>query len=183
MISYPKSLHYEITRAQLLMRSTPARMYVETEKGGFEIVRYPLKMELDNTEFFESIGLGTIDKLAWENIQYGRDAVVRAMERYAMEKNAMLRPHGPTLGQLAMQRMHRTIQSALDFIPKSKPKITWTGGYVEVRYNKDIKHITWEPAKVEYEYIPYSVDITVAEWEEAQGLPPAEDARFAFGGE
>lgn len=178
MISYPKSLQYEITRAQLLIKTTPARMHIETEKRGFEITSYPLQMQVDNSAFFESLGFKSIETQAMENIQYSKNAIIKTMERYAMEKNAMLRPNGPTLGQLAAQRMHRTIQSALDFIPKSKPKISWTGGYVDVKYNKDIINISWEPGGVEYEYIPYSVEMKVAEWEEAQGLPENNDGTY-----
>jgi hypothetical protein len=44
----------------------------------------------------------------------------------------MLGPDGMTIAEIAAQRTYRTITSALDFIPKSRPETSWKDGYLDV---------------------------------------------------
>lgn len=156
---YRVTLRYEITDAQLLMKSTPPEMKVETEKNGYQIEHHPIQMKLDNSDFFESIGIKSLDNVLKDAAEYGKQAVIKSMQRYADEKNAVLGPDGITIAQIAAQRSIKTISSAMDFIPDSKPKISWEGGYLDINYVKDERSVSWSPPEIEYEYIPYSVKI------------------------
>jgi hypothetical protein len=60
----------------------------------------------------------------------------------------------------------------MDFIPEEKPSMRWSGGNVDINYEKDITDITWTPAKVEAKYIPYDINFYIDEWIQV----PPEDA-------
>ena len=128
-------------------------------------------MKLDNTKFFESIGIKSMDKVLREAAEYGKQAVIKSMKRYAEEKNAMLGPDSLTIAQIAAKRSIQTIASALKFIPESKPEISWEGGYLDINYVKDEMKISWSPPVIEYEYIPYSVKIYAERTAEEIDLP------------
>lgn len=168
---YRVTLRYEITDAQLLIKTTPSETKVETEKNGLEIESHPIKMDIDNKDFFESIGIKSIGKVLDDAAEYGKQAVIKSMQRYADEKNAMLGPDGLTVAEIAAQRQIKTISSALDFIPDSKPEISWRDGYIDVNYVKDERNVQWTPPQVEYEYIPYSVKIIAERWAEEIEVP------------
>ncbi|HBL83434.1 MAG: hypothetical protein A2Y17_04265 [Clostridiales bacterium GWF2_38_85] len=164
MYIYPVSLRYEITKAQLLIKKIPSEVKVETEKNGYQMKRHPAEMKIDNTDFFESIGIKSPEKVLEDAAVYGKQAVLKGMARRSEEKNAMLGPDGMTVAEIAAQRSYRTIQSTLDFIPKSRPEISWEEGYVDINYTKDQRNVTWTPPEIKFEYIPYSVEIYVDKW-------------------
>lgn len=170
---YHVTLKYEITDAQLLLKTTPSELKVETEKGGLQIEHHPIKMEIDNKDFFESIGIKSISKVLQDAAEYGKQAVIKSMKRYADEKNAMLGADGLTVAEIAAQRSIKTISSALDFIPDSKPEISWRDGYIDINFVRDDRNVQWIPPEIEFEYIPYSVKIIAERYAEEIESPTA----------
>lgn len=166
MLLYRVSLKYEITKAQLLIKTTPSELQMDTEKNGYEMDSHPIQIQIDNKDFFESIGIKSVDKVLEDSAAYGRQAVLKSMARYTEEKNAMLGPDGMTVAEIAAQRSYKTISSTLDFLPDSKPEITWKDGYMDIKYTLDQRNVEWIPPQIEFEYVPYSVEIQVEKWTE-----------------
>ncbi|MDF2685976.1 MAG: hypothetical protein K0S55_1157 [Clostridia bacterium] len=164
MFIYPRSLRIETTRAQLLLNIIPAKMDIKTEKKGLSIKSNPIKLEIDNRSFFDSMGLKSLKELARDNIALGKNAVIEAMQRYADQKNAMSGPNKISIGKIQLLRVQRPIQHMMTFIPSEKPSMDWSGGNVDISYEKDITDITWIPATVEAEYIPYKIKMFIDEW-------------------
>lgn len=164
MFVYPVSLRYEITEAQLLVKKIPAEIKVKTERNGYDMDNHPIKIQIDNTDFFESIGIKSPEKVLEDSAMRGRQAVLRSMARYTEEGNERLGPDGKTIAEIKAQHSYKTITSTLDFIPKSKPHISWKDGYIDIDFTKDKRHVEWIPARYEFEYIPYSVKIYVDKW-------------------
>ena len=164
MFVYPVSLRYEITDAQVIINKIPAEIKVETKKNGYVMNNHPIKIEINNKNFFESIGIKSPDRILVEAARKGEEAVYKSMERHAQEKNSAVKPNGMTVAELAVQRSFPTIQSKLDFIPDEKPEISWKDGYIDMEYVMDERHVEYTPPRLEVQYIPYSVKIFVDKW-------------------
>lgn len=146
--------------AQLLLKTSHAQVYIETQKGGAEINNNPIKLEIYNRYFFDSIGLKSNERQADEMVQESKQAVIESMRRYALDSEIMLQPHNKdAIAQIALQRTHKSIDSMLIFIPENKPEISWSGGEIDISYTPDKVNISWETHQnAEFEYEPYSVE-------------------------
>ncbi len=152
-------LMYEITPAQLLYKSTPAQMQISVKRGGMQMKNDPIRMELDNRQFFDSIGIKGIRTQAQEKIQKGKDAALHAAGQYTRQKNAMTGPDAVTISQIVVQEAREPVKTVLAFLPEAKPKTSWSGGELNMRFIKDKVEISWKPPELEFTYVPYSIDI------------------------
>lgn len=174
MILYRVSLKYEITKAQLLIKTIPPEIKVKTERNGYEMDGHPIKIQMDNKDFFESIGIKSVDKVLKESAEYGKQAVLKSMARCTKENDALLGPDGMTMAEVVAQSSYKTISSTLDFIPENRPKISWKDGYTDIKYIKDDRNVEWKPPEIEFEYVPYSVDIKAERYIEEVSPPMPE---------
>lgn len=150
-------LMYDITPAQLLYKHTPAEMQVAVTHGQMQVEHDPLRLELDNKQFFDSINIKGIQAQASDQVQQGKEAALEAAGRYSREKTAMTGPDAVTMSQLVAQQGRTPTQMQMTFLPSAKPKTSWSGGDVKVQFSKDKVEITWSPHKMEFTYVPYSV--------------------------
>jgi len=151
-------LMYEITPAQLLYKSSPAQMQVSVKRGGLQIESDPIQLELDNKQFFDSIGIKGIQTHAQEKIRAGKDAAQEMAGRYTMQKNAMMGPDAVSISQITAQQGQTAAKTVLAFLPEAKPKVSWSGGETNIQFIKDKVEISWQPPDLEFTYVPYSVD-------------------------
>jgi hypothetical protein len=172
MLIYQVSLRYEISKAQLLMRTIPAQVKVETERNGFRMQSDPIRIQIDNSGFFQSIGIKPVSSVLKESAASAQKAVLAYMCRHTNEKNAKLGPNAKTIAEIANSRIGHTVWSRLDFIPKEGPCISWEGGGVDIEYEKDERKVDMTPARIEFEYIPYKVEIFAEIW--LKEFPPEE---------
>ena len=154
-------LSYEITPAQLLYKSTPAQMQISVERGGMQMESEPMRMEIDNRQFFDSIGIKDNQTHAQENAQAGKEAALDAAGRYARQKNAMMGPDAVSISQIAAPQGKEPVKTEMAFLPEEKPKTSWSGGDVNMQYIKDKVEISWKPHEMEFTYVPYAVDYHV----------------------
>lgn len=172
MLIYQVSLRYEISKAQLLMRTIPAEVKVETEKNGLRMKSHPIKIQIDNSGFFQSIGIKPVSTVLNDSAAVAKRAVLDYMSRCTNEKNAKLGPNAKTIAEIANSRAGHTVWSRLDFIPKEGPHISWEGGGIDIEYEKDERIVDMTPARIEFEYIPYKVEIYAEKW--LKEYPPEE---------
>ena len=150
-------LMYEITPAQLLYKATPAQMQVSVKRGGMQVESEPMQMKLDNRQFFDSIGIKGITVQAQERIQKGKDAALDAAGQYTRQKNAMMGPDAVPMSQIVVQQAREPVKTTLAFLPEARPKTSWSGGELNMRFIKDRVEISWKPHELEFTYVPYSV--------------------------
>lgn len=150
-------LFYEITPAQLLYKHTPAQMQISVTHGQMQMEHEPMRLELDNKQFFDSINIKGIQSQANEQIQQGKDAALEAAGNYSREKTAMTGPDAVTMSQLVAQQGRIPTQMQMAFLPSAKPKTSWSGGDVNIQFSRDKVEISWTPHKMEFTYVPYSV--------------------------
>jgi hypothetical protein len=166
MYIYPLSLSYDIKKAELRYDIRRAQMDIETTKNGYKMESHPIKIQIDNEDFFNSIGMKTVRQQVFGGIQKGKEAVKKFMERKAGEKNALLSPDKITIAEVYGQRQRHVSMpmSILTFIPAEKPKISWAEGYVDIEYKKDDIDISWDPGSLNFLYIPFSIEFYVDKW-------------------
>jgi len=161
---YLSQVNIKSTKAQLLQHSEPPQVKVTRQKGGLTMESHPIKLDIDNRAFFDSIGLKSTSALADENIAKGQKAVMDSMAEYAQEADIMFEPHNNNaIGEIAVMRASKTIESVLAFIPEESPKLNWSGGDVDISYKPDKLNFAWDTGGIESRYIPYQVEYTVVE--------------------
>ncbi len=154
-------LMYDITPAQLLYKATPAQMQVSVERGGLQIESEPIQLEIDNRQFFDSIGIKSLKAQAQEKIQKGKDALAEAAGRYTRQKNALMGPDALNIPQITAQQAKKPVKTEMDFLPKEAPQTSFSGGGLNMQFIKDRVEISWKPYDMEFTYVPYSVDYRV----------------------
>ncbi|MEA4921196.1 MAG: DUF6470 family protein [Clostridiaceae bacterium] len=160
---YPASIGIKTVSAQLLYKQIPPVLNIETEKNGYTMESHPIRMELDNEEFFNDIGIKSQACQRRETIAAGKRAVQEFMARQAREKNAMQGPNGLSPAEIAAQPEAMKL-AQLVFIPAHSPKVSWSGGDVDIEYTPDEVVINWTKGDLNFRYVPYQVEISVDKW-------------------
>lgn len=155
----PTPLNIEFTRAKLLMQSHPARVSIETEKSGLNIENSPVRLEINNRAFFDSMGLKSNERLSLDFAEESRQAGYEATAQIAQEGDALVGPHAMTIADIIRSRTNNTIETVLAFIPSEKPELNWSDPRLDITYTPDKLHISWDTGGVETEYVPYSLNI------------------------
>ncbi len=125
-----------------------------------EIDSEPIKLEIDNRAFFDSMGLKSIGALAQELIGRGERAADEATVRYCKEGQILQSPHSGGVSQIARMRTEKSIESMLVFIPKNPPELSWEGGQTQIEYTPDTLRFDWITHRVKFDYTPYSIEFS-----------------------
>ena len=154
----------QTTPARLLMKTIPAKLTIEVEKGGWRIKKNPMKLEINNKDFFDSIGVHSRDYFTQEGIERGKENVVEYMQKCAIQKNALMGPHRKNIAEVISEinknKAAQKIATSFSVTQPQKPEIEWSGGDLDIEYIKDILHISWTRAQILYQFIPPSVKYT-----------------------
>jgi len=156
-------LQYEITNAQLLYEVTPAKMNISVKHGQMDIRHEPLKLTIDNQGFFDSVGIKSDTPQAKEQAQKGKTAI-DAVGRYTREKNATLDPNAMNSAEISAAQTAQSAASGQEAALADKPKLTWSGGKVTIKAERDQVSVDWEPQSVDFTYVPYSVEFYIDKW-------------------
>lgn len=156
-------LKYEITRAQLLYEITPARMNISVKHGEMDIQHEPLKLTIDNQGFFDSVGIKADTQKAREQAQKAK-AVLDAAGRYTREKSAASNPTAVNPSEIAAAQTAQSASSSQPDTPAEKPRMSWSGGKVTIKAERDQINVDWEPQSIDFTYIPYSVEFYIDKW-------------------
>lgn len=155
----PSPMHIEFTRAKLLMQSHPARVSIETQKNGLNIENSPVRLEINNRAFFDSMGLKSTERFTQDYVEESRQAGLEATAQIAEEGDALVGPHAMTIADLIKSRTNNTIETVLAFIPSERPELNWSEPRLDITYTPDKLNISWDTGGVETEYVPYSLNI------------------------
>ena len=161
---YLSQVNIDSTKAQLLRHSELPSVEINRQKGGLVIDNPPVKLDIDNRAFFDSMGLKGIEALADDLVARGRKAVLEGEARYAQEADILATPNNnDAFSEIAFQRSQKTIETMLAFIPGCPPEMNWSGGELDIEYTPDVLTFDWDTGGTEGTYIPYKVDFTVIE--------------------
>jgi hypothetical protein len=144
-------------RAALLIDQENPSYRLERDRGGFEMKSDPIRMELDNRAFFDSLGLKSIGGLADDLVQRGKEAALESTARYCREGDLLANPKSGGVSEIILQRMTKSIDTMLVFIPEP-PSVSWEGGDVSIEYTPDRLRFDWSTHSPKIEYQPYSIE-------------------------
>ncbi|MEA5067983.1 MAG: DUF6470 family protein [Christensenellaceae bacterium] len=158
-------LTYRLTPARLEYSHTPTQMRVNVDRAPVEIERQPLKMELDNQAFYESLGIKGLATQARERIADARQTIQRIVGDISCTITMKLGPNAMNEGEISQQKMTAPPpEPDLVFIPEPV-KIHFSGGTVSFRAPREKVNIDWVPHRMDFRYSPRSVQYYVEKWD------------------
>lgn len=142
------------------------KMDIQTNNGKLEIHSEPQKINIDTYAARSSMGYGQYNNTDLIKTK-GQDAIRLAYEgtaRISSQGNQLAR--GATSAEIAAQnaRAGQTIQTIMDFIPKTGADITFDKGVLNINVEASDVNIDWEnAAMMPYEFTPGKVEFSVAQ--------------------
>lgn len=149
------------TPAQLLQETVDTQCLVSRDRGGFDMESKPIRLELDNRDFFDDIGLKSIGTLAGDLVARGKKAVADSTARYCKEGKLLVEGGQAGFREMVRLRTKVDIDTMLDFIPEHGPEMSWADGTLEIDFTPDQLRFNWQIGRVDFTYIPFDVDFNV----------------------
>lgn len=157
----------ETQRAWMNIRQIPPKAHIEQRPPEVIIDQKLPKVHIDQTQCFAESGLKPVLQLAREFYQEGLKAALEATGRIAEEGTRLLRIEdgGNPIADIAYERAYREYQFNMVQMPKSRPKIEWDMGYLNINWKINPAKIEWETyTTASFDVIPHKVDIYMKEW-------------------
>ncbi|MCL2071824.1 MAG: DUF6470 family protein [Oscillospiraceae bacterium] len=164
----PVQIEINVTRASLESpgKQLP-RMNVRTsKKGGFKMEATPAKLKIDTYEARSSVGLGGMNTadLIRDEAQRGIKLAYQGTARIVEDGNAVARGSSSVDIAVKNERAGQTIQTIMEFIPKTGANISFDDGALNIRYEMDNVDINWEHLEASrLVFNPGRVEINVAQ--------------------
>lgn len=164
--SVPIKLSFKTTPATFEMAQPHAQLTVTRSRGGFQMRSNPIRVKLDTFEARASTGFKSPrrswDEFAQESVNAGYEATARIAE----DGNMMMDVHigADVMQQIAYQRMSKSIDTMMAFIPSQGPDIQWEGGDFSIEFQMDKLNLDWQTHRPEMTFIPGSIEITIEQY-------------------
>lgn len=169
------SIQIRQTYAQIGIETTPARLELESRMAKLEFVQKHAKVnihtehtkvQIDSYEARASAGLKNNGDIIREAAQRGHQQAIACIGQIASDGNrlAAIEKGGSPIAEMAVRDAYPQKEFGLDYIPKTGPKITVTGG-VEYDPEENGQGVnngvegTFIPGSLNGDYIPYHVNI------------------------
>ncbi len=158
----PVNIEVVVKRAKLEYNPELPKVHVSREKGGLKMQAKPIKIDIDNSKVFDSIGLKKVDTLIRDYADEGIKIAYQATARIVQDGNKLLDARNISPAQLAAQQNQRSIETILSFLPKDGPDISWRDGTLNITYQPDELNFDWETSlNPNFEFIPASIEFNV----------------------
>ena len=158
----PMLINTRVTDAQIDLQYNPSKLTIERQRNGLSIDSEPAVLQIDNTEFYNSLGLKSSFTFNKEIEQRAKQSALESVERYVQEGNMMLDAGAGSIPRIAYQRYAQrvSVDTVLAFLP-AKPEISWQKQQLDIQYVPDELDMIWDIGKPEYEFSPAKVDVSV----------------------
>ncbi len=160
--SIPIDIEVNIKRASLEVdNSEVPKVHVSRDRGEFQITAEPVKINIDNSKMYSSIGLKKAPELSKEHADEGIRLAYQGVARVVDEADLIANKKA-TPGTLAAERAARTIEAVTGFLPEEGPDITWSDGKLNINYTADKLKMDWDanqPPK--FKFTPGSVEFII----------------------
>lgn len=158
----PISVEILIDNAQVKYNSRLPKVEVTRQEGGLQMKADPIKINIDTFEMRQSIGLKSTATLIEEVGQKGIKIAYQATAKFAQEGNELADPNGMSIAQIAASKLNKQVETALDFLPKDGPDISWDGGKLSIHYQMDKLDMDWDTTGLEnFEFVPGKIEFEV----------------------
>lgn len=161
-------------RAILDIRSTPAKMTVMQRQADFDLKQtFPkvnieteqIRVVIDQSRPFSEAGLKSSGEIIDEAAQRGKQAALEAIQRIADEGNMMAAIENNTnaIAEIAFNKLFEEKELNIDSIPKSRPKIDFVGGNVDIKLEEGKVDLKVQPNKAQVDLRLGGVKMTLSQ--------------------
>ncbi len=158
----PISVEILINNAQVKYNSRLPKVEVSRQKGGLQMKADPIKINIDTFEMRQSIGLKSTATMVQEVGQKGIKIAYQATAKFAQEGNELADPNGMSIAQIAASKLNKQVETALEFLPKEGPDISWDGGKLSIHYQMDQLDMDWDTIGLtNFEFVPGKIEFEV----------------------
>lgn len=131
------------TNAQIGIQSTPTKMSIRQPKADFDMQQKhpkilletePIQIRIDQSQCFAEAGLKSYSALTEEQAARAKQAALEGIGRIVSEGNtlAAIENKYDAIAEIAASNFIQVADWNIDFIPKSRPKIDFVGGNVDI---------------------------------------------------
>lgn len=142
------------------------KMDIKTTEGKLRIHSEPQKINIDTYAARSSMGYGQYNNgdLVKTEAQKGIKIAYSGVARIASEGNQLARGASPAEIAAQNSRAGQTIQTIMEFLPKTGADITFDKGVLNINYEAGDVNIDWENAQMmPYEFTPGKVEFSVSQ--------------------
>ena len=158
----PISIEVVVKRAKLNYNTELPKVDVSRSKGSLTMHAEPVKINIDSTKAFDSIGLKKTDALIRDNADEGIKICYQATAKFVDDGNQLLNIQNISPADLAAQQSQRSIETVMSFLPQSGPDISWSDGTLNINYQADELDFDWETnSRASFEFVPGSIEFNI----------------------
>lgn len=161
----PIQIEIKVTNAKLeYSEDRQPKVNITTKNGGYVMEAEPLKLNIDTYEARKSLGYGhmTDADMAAQKASDGFSLAFQGTARVASEGNQLARGMSPSEIAINNARAGATVQTIMEFLPKTGADITFDEGKLNIEYHMGDQSIDWEvKPDLPMEFIPGSVELIV----------------------
>ncbi len=142
------------------------KMDIKTDNGKLQIHSEPQKINIDTYAARSSMGYGQYNNgdLIKKEAEKGIKLAYEGTARIASQGNQLARGASPAEIAAQNSRAGQTIQTIMDFIPKTGADITFDKGVLNINVEAANVEIDWEnAAAMPYEFTPGKVEFSIAQ--------------------
>ena len=161
----PIQIEIKVTNAKLeYSEDRQPKVNITTKNGGYVMEAEPLKLNIDTYEARKSLGYGhmTDADMAAKKASDGFSLAFQGTARVASEGNQLARGMSPSEIAISNARAGATVQTIMEFLPKTGADITFDEGKLNIEYHMGDQSIDWDvKPDLPMEFIPGSVELIV----------------------
>ena len=161
----PIQIEIKVTNAKLeYSEDRQPKVNITTKNGGYVMEAEPLKLNIDTYEARKSLGYGhmTDADMAAQKASDGFSLAFQGTARVASEGNQLARGMSPSEIAISNARAGATVQTIMEFLPKTGADITFDEGKLNIEYHMGDQSIDWDvKPDLPMEFIPGSVELIV----------------------
>lgn len=152
------SLRITSTDALIGINTIPANISISQPKADFEIhqkhakvdVRTePIEIRIDQRQCFNEAGLKDNTAFMEDNVQEAKQNLLQWIGRVSSEGNMMaaIENNMDAIAEIALDNSIQVYDFNVDFLPKSRPKIDFIGGKVDIQVDEGYVELKTKPNK------------------------------------
>ncbi|MGN1423062.1 MAG: DUF6470 family protein [Oscillospiraceae bacterium] len=161
----PIQIEIKVTNAKLeYSEDRQPKVNITTENGGYVMKAEPLRLNIDTYEARKSLGYGHMNNedMASQKASEGFSIAFQGTAKVASEGNQLARGMSPSEIAINNARAGATVQTIMEFLPKTGADITFDEGKLNIEYHMGEQDIDWDiKADLPMEFIPGSVEFIV----------------------
>ncbi len=158
----PISVEIVVNNAKLNYNSELPKVQVSRQDGGLKMTADPIKINIDGFEMRQSLGMKSNGRLIDEFADKGIRIGYQATAKYVDKGNNYANPNGMSIGKYEAASLRKNVETVLEFLPKARPEISWSGGTLNIQYQMDKLDMNWDVNNdTKFEFVPGKIELEI----------------------